>query len=95
MADRRKPDTTEEMIQQIWYAVYGANGEGIAAITKRNRDDIKQIKDVLPELLTKTEHIAHHDACEDKERRTSWRRTDVVLAIGMLITAIASVAAAV
>ena len=92
--DRKKPDTLEGMVYEIWYAVWGANGDGVASIAKDNREDIKEIRDALPELLTRAEHVEYHVACEDRERRMKWRTTDVLLAIMMLIVTAASVAGA-
>ena len=89
--DRKKPDTLEGMVYEIWYAVWGANGDGVASIAKDNREDIREIKDALPQLLTRTEHVEYHVACEDRERRKKWRTTDVVIAGGMLLLAAVNV----
>lgn len=92
--DRKKPETLEGMVYEIWYAVWGANGDGVASIAKDNRDDIREIKDALPELLTRTEHLEYHTGCEDRDRRKKYRTTDVLLAIMMLVVTAASVAGA-
>ena len=83
-----RPETAEQMIEQLWYAVIGSNGDGIAATVRRHSRDIEHIKDAIPQLLTKVEH----DGCHDQERRRRWRTTDVGLAVMMLIVTVVTIA---
>ena len=85
-----RPETTEKMIEQLWFAVIGSNGDGIASTVRRHDQSLKLIGDTIPLLLTKQEH----DGCHDRERRSKWRSTDVVLTVGMLIVAMISAAGA-
>lgn len=90
-----KPATQREMIEQLWYAVIGSNGDGIAAVTRKNSEDIGDIKQVLPTLQTKAEWIAGCvDTVRDK-RSTKFRKTDIAIAIMMLIVTTVSVVGAI
>ena len=44
MGHVEKPKTQKEQIDQMWMVLIGSNGDGIAAITKKNHEDIQQIK---------------------------------------------------
>ena len=78
-----RPESTDKMIEQLWFAVIGSNGDGIASTVRRHDQSLKLIGDTIPLLLTKQEH----DGCHDHERRAKWRSTDVILTVGMLIVA--------
>jgi hypothetical protein len=39
------------MIYQLWFAVIGSNGDGIASITKRNSREIEELKESLQEFI--------------------------------------------
>jgi hypothetical protein len=95
MARPPKPATQKEMIDQLWFAVIGANSEGIAERVRRIDDRLQSVENRMPDLMTHQQHDDYVAGCEadaDKERRKKWRRTDVVLAVGMLIAAAASLA---
>lgn len=86
-----KPATQREMIEQLWYAVLGSNGDGIAAVTRRNSEDIGEIRQVLPTLQTKAEWVA---GCVDtvrETRSTKFRKTDIAIAVMMLVVTTVSV----
>jgi hypothetical protein len=90
-----KPVTQREMIDQLWFAVIGANSEGIAERVRRIDDRLQAVENRMPGLMTHQQHNDYVAACaedEDRERRQKWRRTDVVLAVGMFIVAAASLA---
>jgi hypothetical protein len=81
MSRPEKPHSTDEMINQLWYAIIGANSEGIAERVKAIDERLHKVEQHLPNLITYDEH----ESCHDSERRRKWRTTDVVLAAGMLI----------
>jgi len=88
MARPLKPVTQREMIDQLWFAVIGANSEGIAERVRRIDDRLQAVENRMPGLMTHQQHDDYVAGCvaeEDKERRQKWRRTDVVFAAGMLI----------
>ena len=86
-----KPKTPEEMIDEMWYAIKGANGHGIAQITKQNADEIEEIKLRLESVWTRDDQKEF----EERLERHSHRRTDVFLAVASTVAAIAAVVAAV
>jgi hypothetical protein len=81
------------MIDQLWFAVIGANSEGIAERVRRIDDRLQAVENRMPDLMTHKQHDEYVAGCaeeDEKERRQKWRRTDVVLAVGMLIVTAAS-----
>jgi hypothetical protein len=83
------------MIDQLWFAIIGANSEGIAERVRRIDDRLLTVEQKMPELMTHKQHDDYVAGCvenEDRERRKKWRRTDVLLAAGMLLATVASVA---
>lgn len=56
MARIDPPETQKEQVRQLWDTVIGTNGEGIAEVTKQNREDIQKIKQALPGLLTRDQY---------------------------------------
>jgi predicted nucleic acid-binding Zn ribbon protein len=92
MARPPKPDTQREMIDQLWFAVIGANSEGIAERVRRIDDRLQAVENRMPDLMTHRQHDDYVAGCKEEEksiqeieRRRKWRTTDVVLAVGMLI----------
>jgi len=95
MARPPKPATQKEMIDQLWFAVIGANSDGIAERVRRIDDRLQTVENRIPDLMTHAQHDDYVAGCaadEERERRKRWRSTDVVLAAGMLIVAAASLA---
>jgi hypothetical protein len=85
------------MTEQLWFAVIGANSEGIAERVRRIDDRLQAVENRMPDLMTHEQHDEYVAGCvaeEDKERRQKWRRTDVVLAVGMLVVTAASIVGA-
>ena len=78
-----RPESTDKMIEQLWFAVIGSNGDGIASTVRRHSHELQSIADSLPLMMTRIEH----EGCHDQERRARWRSTDVILTIGMFIVA--------
>lgn len=70
----QKPDTEEEMINQLWYAVIGSNGEGIAKRVSSIDTRLLKVEKTLPEFLTYDEH----EELKQKAQKNSWRKQDVV-----------------
>jgi len=94
MARPEKPHTQKEMIDQLWFAVIGANSEGIAERVKRIDDRLIEVERSIPDFMTHAEHREYVDGCrayETEERRRKWRSTDVVMSVLMLIVTAVSV----
>lgn len=72
MGNVRKPATQREMTEQLWFAVVGSNGEGIASLVRRNAEAIEKLERHIPSLVTRAEIEA------EKERRAdadaAWQR---------------------
>lgn len=43
MSTIQKPDSTDEMIQQLWYAFVGTNGDGLASRLRRVEDTVVKL----------------------------------------------------
>ena len=84
MADKPKPTTQKEMLEQIWWAVWGANGDGIASMSKANNEAIKDIQQHLASVMTYSAHEQYHE----KQQKQKLRGIDIAIAAGVLITAI-------
>ena len=74
MGTIEKPKTQREMIDQLWFAVVGSNGDGIAAVTRRNSRDIQEIKEKLPTFQTHDEAVME----EETNERRRIRKHDVI-----------------
>ena len=66
MGALEKPATQKEMLYQVWYAVIGSNGDGIASITRKNREDIEEIKESTNTFLRTREATCPVAARRDK-----------------------------
>ncbi len=84
MSDKPKPATQKEMLEQIWWAVWGANGDGIASMSKANNEAIRDIQSHLSSVMTHDEHRKYHD----RQRTHGLRLIDIIIAAGVLATAI-------
>ena len=80
----QKPENEFEMIHQLWFAVVGSNGDGIATLVKKNSKQIEHILEILPTLQTKDECIYVQRRREEtdtdfeqarKIRRNGWALT--------------------
>lgn len=78
MSTIEKPKTQREMIDQLWFAVVGSNGDGIAAVTRRNSRDIQEIKEILPTLQTRADACEDDEKIEKKNERRRVRQSDVI-----------------
>lgn len=86
-----RPETTDEMVYQLWYAVIGSNGDGLASQIRDARKRIEGIENALPGLLTSEEHEKiETEKVEKIERRKLTAREKAMLAA----TFLGSVAAA-
>ena len=72
MSTVQKPATQREMVEQLWYAIIGTNGEGIAARTKRSEDHIVEIRETLPKLVLRTECALAQEKRADANE--AWRK---------------------
>ncbi len=58
MARVLKPKTQREMLDQLWYAVVGANSEGIAERVKAIDERLHKVEQHLPGCITRDESDA-------------------------------------
>ena len=85
-----RPDTTDEMVYQLWYAVIGSNGDGIASQMREVRGRVESIEGIIPSLMTRDSCKAiEREGVEKQERRKISTREKAMLAA----TFIGSVAA--
>ena len=96
-----KPQTQKETIDQMWWVLIGANGDGISQRVKRIDERLVEVEKKIPSFMTHDEHRVYVAGCKDEEkekvkeeRRQKWRSTDVILTVGILITAAISAAGA-
>lgn len=61
-----KPATQKEMVDQLWFAIIGSNGDGLATKIKDTADRVVKIEKIMPQLLTKAEH---DDSEKDREKK--------------------------
>jgi len=73
-----RPESEEEMMKQLWYAVVGSNGDGIAMVTRRNSQDIQEIKEAIPKLQTKHNCAAIIDDRVSAQRKRKLRVSDII-----------------
>lgn len=66
MSGLKRPETQKEMLYQVWFAVIGSNGDGIASITRKNREDIEEIKESTNTFLRTREATCPVAARRDK-----------------------------
>jgi len=91
-----KPKTQREIIDQLWYAVIGSNGEGISQTVRRLERDVSQLKtDVATrgEVKEEVQGCLDADAAQDArngERRRMWAMWAPPLIVAA-VSAIASV----
>lgn len=86
-----KPDTQEEMLYQLWYAIIGSNGDGLASIVKGNSTDIAEIKAVIPSLWTKEEHCAAETEDDTKRERRKFSGREKWLIVATALSPIIAV----
>lgn len=78
MDDLQRPDTQREMIYQLWYAIKGANGDGIWETVKRIERRVGELEKssaTRAELRDAIEKAERDDAAQDE--RGKWS-TDMV-----------------
>ena len=76
MIDR--PESMEEMVTQLWYAVVGSNGDGIAGIVRINTQHIEDIRNTLPGLQTKSDCADSIQSRTTEGEKSRFRRSDLV-----------------
>ena len=70
--DIREPPTTDhDLLVRIWTILEGTNGSGLITKFSCLEDDVAQIKIVLPNLWTRTQH---EDFIEDDEKKNDRRK---------------------
>jgi Mg2+ and Co2+ transporter CorA len=80
-----RPDTTDEMVFQLWYAVIGSNGDGLASQVRAVKSKVEAIEDVLPTLMTRDSCKAAEKERDDKQdrRKISTREKAMLLATSL------------
>jgi hypothetical protein len=85
-----RPDTTDEMVYQLWYAVIGSNGDGLASQVREVKGKVESIEGLIPSLMTR-------DSCkaiEQEKSATTERRKISTREKAMLVaTSLGSIAA--
>lgn len=104
MATIQRPETQEDMLYQLWFAVIGSNGDGIASRVRDLDDRVGRMEATMPLLWTREDHecaereYAARDKAKDDarrehiERRKLSRRDWIVIsisAIGVIIAGFA------
>jgi len=91
MSKPEKPDTLEETVYQLWYAILGSNGDGMASQLRETRQKVQEIQEYLPKCMTHEEHNKMEEAKNvGIERRKMTRREKLML----VFTGVGSLAAA-
>ncbi len=80
----QKPDSEEEMINQLWYAVIGSNGEGIAKRVVAIDNRLLKVEEKLPDFLTYDEH----EKMKEKAKSNTWRKQDVLFTTMLLFLSV-------
>jgi hypothetical protein len=85
-----RPDTTDEMVYQLWYAVIGSNGDGLASQVREVKGKVESIEGIIPSLMTRDSCRAiEREKSDKKERRKISTREKAML----LATSLGSIAA--
>ena len=79
-----KPDSEQEMIHQLWYAVIGANSEGISERIRNIDDRLLKVESKLPQYLT----YEQHEKLKHSAKKDSWRKQDVIFTILLIFLSI-------
>jgi hypothetical protein len=99
MADRKRPETQREMIYQLWFAIFGSNGDSIWELQRATRAEVKAVDRKLDEFLRSraaTCPTANMIASREEDRRRIigdsaakfWKRfAGIVSVISVLIAA--------
>lgn len=98
MAAPVRPDTTDEMVYQLWYAVIGSNGDGLASQVREVKGKVENIEGLIPGLMTRESCAEIEQSRKDKaERRKISTREKAMLAATFLgsIAAVGAVIVAV
>ena len=63
-----KPSTQKEMVDQLWFAIIGSNGEGLATKIKDTHQKVKDLEALIPSLMTCEEYAAREAEKEAKAK---------------------------
>lgn len=91
-----RPDTTDEMVLQLWFAIIGSNGDGLATKIKTTAEKVERIEEVIPTLMTRAEHDKKDADAKSKIERRKLRPMDkfnIAMGVVMAIFALAQVVA--
>lgn len=56
MAEIARPASMREMVDQLWFAIIGSNGDGIASQVRVTREKVAAIEATLPTLWSRADH---------------------------------------
>ena len=93
-----RPETTDEMVYQLWYAVIGSNGDGLASQVRVVKGKVEGIEGLIPSLMTRDScRVIEREGEDEKERRKISTREKAMLAATFLgsIAAVGAVIVAV
>ena len=85
--------TTDEMVYQLWYAVIGSNGDGIASQMREVRGRVESIEGIIPNLMTRESCKAIEREGEDKKERRKISTREKAMLAATFLGSIAAVGA--
>jgi hypothetical protein len=65
-----KPKTIQGVLDALWYAVVGLNGEGLIDTVRGLREDMVVLKAQAPTLWTRSDHDQEHKEDEAKAKQS-------------------------
>src|SRR5512136_2378460 len=76
-----RPDSTDEMVYQLWYAVIGSNGDGLASQVREVKGKVESIEGLIPSLMTRQAcQAVEKEKVANVERRKISAREKAMLA---------------
>jgi hypothetical protein len=90
-----KPNTKDEMIDQMWFAMVGMNGDGMVKRVERLSDDMQHVKDLLPGLMRIEDHRKEEEekarlvAAQKREFTRFWLALVITNVVGLAMVVVA------
>jgi hypothetical protein len=88
-----RPDTTDEMVYQLWYAVIGSNGDGLASQMREVKGKVESIEGLIPSLMTRDSCKAIEREKSDKTERRKISTREKAMLIATSLGSIAAIGA--
>lgn len=89
----QKPDSMQEMVDQVWYAMIGMNGDGLISRVIKLDDRLDRIEVLLPQLVTKERCVANHEEHHDRIKEQHKQKDEhLKYWIALIITNLATIA---